>query len=279
VFPIFEGASTIGSIKNCAAPSAVNGSRIPYSTTWCFIGIERHSKLVLCFELGKRTETSAGRFMAKLASATHPSKRFQLTTDGLPALLAVTWATAWTTRNLSRSTRRRRKGNAATARPKWLAQNQSPSRETQTCNGSARPISSARTGAFASGANGLRGSRTRSVRNGRICARHWRSTSRTTTSAGFTVRSRRRPLWLWGLPLPDGRWRICWRKSFRYSIPLTFSFESWHTGSVPRREGLFPPHSVKWSDLTEAETKKGNASMLPYISDIRILHYFSQGSL
>jgi transposase-like protein/IS1 family transposase len=52
---------------------------------WCFIGIERHSKLVLCFELGKRTETSAGRFMEKLANATHPAQRFQLTTDGLPA--------------------------------------------------------------------------------------------------------------------------------------------------------------------------------------------------
>ena len=52
---------------------------------WCFIGIERHSKLVLCFELGKRTETSAGRFMAKLAAATDPRQRFQLTTDGLPA--------------------------------------------------------------------------------------------------------------------------------------------------------------------------------------------------
>ncbi len=52
---------------------------------WCFIGIERHSKLVLCFELGKRTETSAGRFMEKLAAATDPGQRFQLTTDGLPA--------------------------------------------------------------------------------------------------------------------------------------------------------------------------------------------------
>jgi transposase-like protein/IS1 family transposase len=52
---------------------------------WCFIGIERHSKLVLCFELGKRTETSAGRFMAKLATATDPNKKFQLTTDGLAA--------------------------------------------------------------------------------------------------------------------------------------------------------------------------------------------------
>jgi len=52
---------------------------------WCFIGIERHTKLVLAFELGKRTETSAHRFMAKLADATHPDVPFQLTTDGLAA--------------------------------------------------------------------------------------------------------------------------------------------------------------------------------------------------
>src|SRR6185437_4746068 len=52
---------------------------------WCFIGIERHTKLVLTFELGKRTETSAHRFMEKLATATHPDFPFQLTTDGLAA--------------------------------------------------------------------------------------------------------------------------------------------------------------------------------------------------
>jgi transposase-like protein/IS1 family transposase len=50
---------------------------------WCFIGIERHTKLVLAFELGKRTETSTNRFMQKLAKATHPDQPFQLTTDGL----------------------------------------------------------------------------------------------------------------------------------------------------------------------------------------------------
>lgn len=50
---------------------------------WTFIGIERHTKLVLAFELGKRTETSTNRFMQKLARATHPDQPFQLTTDGL----------------------------------------------------------------------------------------------------------------------------------------------------------------------------------------------------
>jgi transposase-like protein/IS1 family transposase len=52
---------------------------------WCFIGIERHTKLILAFELGKRTESSANRFMEKLAAATHPEVPYQLTTDGLAA--------------------------------------------------------------------------------------------------------------------------------------------------------------------------------------------------
>jgi IS1 family transposase len=50
---------------------------------WCFIGIERHTKLILAWELGKRTETSTNRFMSKLATATDPDLTFQLTTDGL----------------------------------------------------------------------------------------------------------------------------------------------------------------------------------------------------
>lgn len=51
---------------------------------WCFIGIERHTKLVLAFELSKRTVTSATRFIAKIAAATSED-RSQLTTDGLNA--------------------------------------------------------------------------------------------------------------------------------------------------------------------------------------------------
>ena len=58
----------------------------PYTgDAWCFIGIERQTKLILAFELGKRTVTSATRFIAKLANATDPERRFQLTTDGLNA--------------------------------------------------------------------------------------------------------------------------------------------------------------------------------------------------
>jgi len=70
--------------KKEAHKNPFEGDDMYLGDAWCFVGIERHSKLVLCFELGKRTETSAGRFMAKLADATDPNTKFQLTTDGLP---------------------------------------------------------------------------------------------------------------------------------------------------------------------------------------------------
>jgi len=49
---------------------------------WVFIGIERNTKLVLAHELGRRGVGTAMRFMAKLAKATSPKQRFQLTSDG-----------------------------------------------------------------------------------------------------------------------------------------------------------------------------------------------------
>ncbi|MBZ5625616.1 MAG: transposase [Acidobacteriia bacterium] len=62
---------------------------------WCFIGIERHTKLILAFEFAKRTETSTNRFMAKIATATDPEVPFQLTTDGLATYpSAATWGSA-----------------------------------------------------------------------------------------------------------------------------------------------------------------------------------------
>jgi transposase-like protein/IS1 family transposase len=52
---------------------------------WTFIAIERNTKLVLAYQLGKRTVPSATRFIDKLALATDPNQRFQLTTDGMPS--------------------------------------------------------------------------------------------------------------------------------------------------------------------------------------------------
>lgn len=52
---------------------------------WIFVGIERNTKLVLAYELGSRSVRCATRFMRKLARATDPAQKFQLTTDGLTA--------------------------------------------------------------------------------------------------------------------------------------------------------------------------------------------------
>jgi transposase-like protein/IS1 family transposase len=51
---------------------------------YCWIGLERQSKLVLAWHLGRRTGWDAHDFMVKLAAATGAG-RFQLTTDGLNA--------------------------------------------------------------------------------------------------------------------------------------------------------------------------------------------------
>jgi transposase-like protein/IS1 family transposase len=49
---------------------------------WCFVGIERHSKLVLNFALGRRNKATCDLFIEGLRAATAPQK-FQLTSDGL----------------------------------------------------------------------------------------------------------------------------------------------------------------------------------------------------
>jgi len=54
---------------------------------YCFIGIERNSKLILAHHLGKRTAKATDEFVGKLAYAIHPDCRFQLTTDGWPPYL------------------------------------------------------------------------------------------------------------------------------------------------------------------------------------------------
>ena len=50
---------------------------------YCWIGLERHSKLVPAWHLGRRTKWDAHDFMEKLSAAT--AERFQLTTDGFNA--------------------------------------------------------------------------------------------------------------------------------------------------------------------------------------------------
>lgn len=57
---------------------------------YCFVGMERNCKLVLCHHLGKRDQLSTDLFIKKLANATS-DKRCQLTSDGFkPYEKAVT---------------------------------------------------------------------------------------------------------------------------------------------------------------------------------------------
>lgn len=57
---------------------------------YCFVGMERNTKLVLAFHLGKRTAKSTDTFIGRLSYAISPDCRFQLTTDGFgPYVSAV----------------------------------------------------------------------------------------------------------------------------------------------------------------------------------------------
>jgi transposase-like protein/IS1 family transposase len=54
-----------------------------FGDAYCFVGIERHTKLVLTWHLGRRTRRDTVAFTEKLEAAT--AGRFQLTTDGFAA--------------------------------------------------------------------------------------------------------------------------------------------------------------------------------------------------
>jgi len=50
---------------------------------WCFIGMERHTKLILAWHLGQRNMDNTIAFTENLARATEGN--FQINTDGFPA--------------------------------------------------------------------------------------------------------------------------------------------------------------------------------------------------
>lgn len=55
--------------------------------TW--VAIERHTKLVLAFVVGRRTSANAMDLMRKVRRATSPAVRFQLSTDGLISYISL----------------------------------------------------------------------------------------------------------------------------------------------------------------------------------------------
>ncbi|MBN2292639.1 MAG: hypothetical protein JXM70_09450 [Pirellulales bacterium] len=60
-----------------------------FGDAFCFTAIERHTKLLLAWHLGKRTEENTHQFAAKLSRAT--SGRFHLTTDGYKPYRNAMW--------------------------------------------------------------------------------------------------------------------------------------------------------------------------------------------
>jgi transposase-like protein/IS1 family transposase len=52
---------------------------------WAWIALERNTKLILAFAVGRRTLDKAFELMLKVRRATNPDVRFQLTSDGLRA--------------------------------------------------------------------------------------------------------------------------------------------------------------------------------------------------
>jgi IS1 family transposase len=59
------------------------------SSPYCFVGIERHSKLVLSFALGRRNQATTDSFIEGLRAATAPNS-LQIKTDGFqPCISAI----------------------------------------------------------------------------------------------------------------------------------------------------------------------------------------------
>ncbi|MFP5204908.1 MAG: hypothetical protein ACLGSH_06110 [Acidobacteriota bacterium] len=68
--------------------SAEDGPEV--GDAYCFVALERNTKLILAYHLGKRTAKSTDDFIGKLAYATATDRKFQLTSDGFsPYVSAV----------------------------------------------------------------------------------------------------------------------------------------------------------------------------------------------
>lgn len=57
-------------------------NNVAIGDAYCFVAMERNTKLVLTHYLGKRTAASTDQFISRLALATDATRRYQLTSDG-----------------------------------------------------------------------------------------------------------------------------------------------------------------------------------------------------
>lgn len=72
----------VGKKEGHKRPGEESGSQI--GDAYCFVAMERNTKLVLAFQLGKRNRQTTEKFMEKVRYATS-HKRFQFSTDGFVA--------------------------------------------------------------------------------------------------------------------------------------------------------------------------------------------------
>src|SRR5438132_8361003 len=88
---------------------------------YCFVAIERNTKLVLNFALGRRSQATTDIFIEGLRAATS-EQRFQISTDGFRPHFVGHYHHAWRPLrfcpNSSKCTRRAPKASALTARRK-----------------------------------------------------------------------------------------------------------------------------------------------------------------
>jgi transposase-like protein/IS1 family transposase len=77
----------IGKKEKNKGPEEAHEDTIGDCYTW--VAMERHSKVVLAFVVGRRTGANAMELMRKVRIATSPDVRFQLSTDGLQSYIAA----------------------------------------------------------------------------------------------------------------------------------------------------------------------------------------------
>jgi IS1 family transposase len=77
----------IGKKEKNKGPEEANDDTLGDCYTW--VAMDRKTKLVLAFVVGRRTADCAMLLMGRLRLATNPNTRFQLTTDGLHSYVAA----------------------------------------------------------------------------------------------------------------------------------------------------------------------------------------------
>jgi IS1 family transposase len=68
-----------------------NDEGLGLGDAYCFVAIERNTKLIMNFSLGRRNQTTTDAFIEGLRDSIAPGHRFQITTDGFaPYVSAIT---------------------------------------------------------------------------------------------------------------------------------------------------------------------------------------------